>query len=283
MRWSLGSYDICFTNPFISTYFSLGQVLPTRRLAYSIHGGLFQPTMTQCIRLLSSGPFNPLPQYIAPGARSKHPPPLTDPFSEPNSDALRYTTNGHDSFPSPSAYQSRRHAWIHVFPEGKVHQADAYALRYFKWGVARLILESEPCPDVVPMWIEGTEDVMHQARPPPRWVPRPGARLSITFGERVPLHVWEGFRERWRRLKQKVGAFGAGDVGVLESEELRTGDEAVQLRIEVARAVRDEILKLRRERGWTDQDPKAGAAETYAKEGRRRTGLMDDGSWVGNT
>jgi len=161
-----------------------------------------------------------------------------------------------------------------------VHQADAYGVRYFRWGVARLILEAEPCPDVVPIWIEGPEDVMPEARPPPRWVPRFGARLSVTFGERVPRRVWEGFRERWRRLVERVGA---AEGGVLEAEELREGREAVLLRIEVASAVRDEIMKLRRGRGWTDEDPKASVVETYAKEGRRGTGRMDDGSWVGNT
>jgi len=280
MRWSLGSYDICFTNPFLSAYFSLGQVLPTHRLAHSVHGGLFQPTITQCIRLLSSGPFAPLPPYATPGTRLKHSAPLTDPFSSPNNDAQHYTTTGHDTFPSPSSHRSRRHAWLHVFPEGKVHQADAYGVRYFRWGVARLILEAEPCPDVVPIWIEGPEDVMPEARPPPRWVPRFGARLSVTFGERVPRRVWEGFRERWRRLVERVGA---AEGGVLEAEELREGREAVLLRIEVASAVRDEIMKLRRGRGWTDEDPKASVVETYAKEGRRGTGRMDDGSWVGNT
>lgn len=170
---------------------------------------------------------------------------------------------------------------MHVFPEGKVHQADAYGMRYFKWGVARLILESEPCPDVVPVWIEGTEEVMHESRPAPRWIPKVGQRLSVTFGERVPVGVWEGFRERWRRLRERVEE--DGEIGVVNSEALRSGDEAVRLRMEVTRAVREEVLKVRRARGWTDEDPKAGAVETYALEGKKTGRRMADGSWVGDT
>ncbi|MCV5132377.1 hypothetical protein OFL98_27185, partial [Escherichia coli] len=57
-----------------------------------------------------------------------------------------------------------RHSWVHVLPEGLVHQHPQVDLRYFKWGVARLILESEPAPDVVPMFIDGTEHVMKEER-----------------------------------------------------------------------------------------------------------------------
>jgi len=74
-----------------------------------------------------------------------------------------------------------------------------------------------------------------------------------------------------------------GDLGVLESEELRVGEEAVRLRMEVTFAVREELLKLRRERDWPDEDPKARAVETYRVEGLKRAGKMEDGSWVGNT
>lgn len=154
-------------------------------------------------------------------------------------------------------------------------------MRYFKWGVARLILESEPCPAVVPIWIEGAEDVMPEGRPSPRWLPRFGGALRVTFGEAVSETVWKGFRERWRELREGVGE--EGDVGVLNSQALRTGEEAVKLRMEVTRALREELLKLRRQRGWTDEDPKAGAVETYAREGGKRSGRMADGSWVGDT
>lgn len=152
-------------------------------------------------------------------------------------------------------------------------------MRYFKWGVARLILESEPCPDVVPLWIEGFDSIMHEARPAPRWFPRLGRQVSITFGEPVSQTVWAGFRERWKRLIEKEQEMADADVGVL-SEKLMTGPEAVGLRMEVTMAVREQVLELRRRRGWPDEDPKAGRFETYLEEGGKYEGQMEDGSWV---
>jgi monolysocardiolipin acyltransferase len=67
------------------------------------------------------------------------------------------------------------------------------------------------------------------------------------------------------------------------NDELRDGVEAKKLRIEVAMAVRNEILKLRRARGHVDEDPKAGLMDTWREEGGKREGKMDDESWVKDT
>jgi len=156
-------------------------------------------------------------------------------------------------------------------------------MRYFKWGVARLILESEPCPEVVPVWIEGFDEVLHEERAWPRWYPRVGKKVSVTFGEPVSETVWRGFRERWKRLKEKEMPGMGDDVVGTMSEGLMTGAEAAELRIEVTKAVREQVLALRRSRGWPDEDPKAGLAETYLEEGGKREGKMDDGSWIKDT
>ena len=147
----------------VSAFFTNGNTLPVQRLAHSIHGGLFQPTMRECIRLLS----DPHDQQYSPAleARPKETLPDSHPSSDPfTSSELTYSTNGLDSFPAPSAYPSRRHSWIHIFPEGMIHQHPQKAMRYFKWGLARMILEAEPCPDVLPMWHEGAEEVMNEKR-----------------------------------------------------------------------------------------------------------------------
>ena len=51
-----------------------------------------------------------------------------------------------------------------------------------------------------------------------------------------------------------------GDVqevdGELLNEELRYGSKAQGLRMEVALVVREQILRLRRARGWPEEDPK---------------------------
>lgn len=173
-------------------------------------------------------------------------------------------------------------------------------MRYFKWGVARLILEPDVCPDIVPMWIEGNSEIMHEARRWPRFVPRVGKRCQVWFGENVGGEgkqkengeggVFHKLRERWRVLVEdtrrghKEGAGGEGwRVGVLE-DQLRYGRAAVELREECTMAVRREVLKVRRLRGLPDEDPKEGLVETWAQEGPgKREGKMRDESWVGDT
>lgn len=269
-----------------SLFFSLGNTLPTHRLAHSPHGGLFQPTMTQAIRLLSRGPFPAPTPASLPSARFSSPD-LSDPFTGPH---LTYTTNGEDTFPSPSSYASRRHAWVHIFPEGKVHQKTDKTMRYFKWGISRLLLESEPCPDLVPIWIEGFDSVMHESRKFPRFVPRSGKDISVTFGDKVDTEaVFGDLRDRWATLKKRVreqqGSGKADELGIITDEELMHGAEAVALRKECTMRVRQEVLKVRRSRGLPDEDPKVGLVETWAQEGStgKKEGKMEDGSWIKDT
>ncbi|KAH8801535.1 hypothetical protein F5884DRAFT_807026 [Xylogone sp. PMI_703] len=291
-RWSLGSYDICFKNKALSSYFTFGQVLPTHRSMYSEFGGLFQPTVTQAIRLLSSQPFFPAarpPPKASSPSLSPSSPDLTDPFS---SSALTYTTNGADSFPAPSAYSSRRFSWVHIFPEGRVHQHPTKSLRYFKWGISRVILESEPMPEIIPIFIDGHQDVMPEDRKWPRFVPRAGKKIMIAFGESVDTErIFGDLRRKWQELvrvqKEALRKEGlAGDLAMGElTEELKYGQAAVELRIEVTKRVRNEVVKLRRSLGYPEEDPKAGLVETWAQEGMtgRKTGRMEDGSLVGKT
>ncbi|KAK3633155.1 Lyso-phosphatidylcholine acyltransferase [Elasticomyces elasticus] len=256
-----------------TAFFSYGNTLPTHRLAHSPHGGLFQPTITECIRLLSNPHGKPgTPPSI--GAASQPP---SDPFS---SGTLTYSTTGSDAIFSPSAYPANRFSWIHIFPEGMTHQHPDHLMRYFKWGVARLILESEPCPDVIPIWIDGPQEVMSYERTWPRFIPRANKDIEIRFGDLVDREkTWSGFRQRWAELKDRARRKrelsrttdrSTGQVedslGVVNDDELRYGEEARQLRTEVTLAVRNEVLKVRRAAGWGDEDPKRGLAETYRLE-----------------
>jgi monolysocardiolipin acyltransferase len=154
-------------------------------------------------------------------------------------------------------------------------------MRYFKWGVARLILETPECPDVVPIWIEGTDKVMDEERPFPRFLPRINKKISITFGDKANSEaVFGDLRRRWQKLKAKAedGAEPA-PLGVL-NQELMYGQEAVALRIECVKKVRDLVLQVRRSRGLPDEDPKASLAKTWWHEGLKGDGRMKDGSWV---
>lgn len=154
------------------------------------------------------------------------------------------------------------------------------------------------CPDIVPMWIEGTDEILPEGRPPPRWAPRPGKRVGIWIGDCVSgaeqedgrgNGVFKEMRDRWRALVEREQDWGLksqkatgviGKLGVLKDEELRNGREAVELRMECTKEVRKLVLKVRRRRGLPDEDPKAGWADTWREEGGRREGKMEDGSQV---
>ena len=157
-------------------------------------------------------------------------------------------------------------------------------MRYFKWGVSRLILEPTECPDVVPIWIEGMDEIMPEDRSFPRFLPRPFKSVSVTFGEKVDSEkVFGDLRRRWQELRAKAEKADPSvaelPLGVL-NEDLMYGEEAVELRKECTRKIRELVLEVRKSRGLPDEDPKASLVETWIREGGRREGKMEDESWV---
>ncbi|CUS14218.1 unnamed protein product, partial [Tuber aestivum] len=219
IRYSLGSHDVCFRNALTSTYFNLGQVLPTYRLHKSPLGGPFQPAINTSIALLS------------------HP----------------------------------HHAWVHVFPEGRVHQKHDYQMRYFRWGVSRLLLEADVPPLVVPIFITGLDQVMHEGRGWPRFLPRVGKRVRVCFGDPVDGSRWEGLRREWKEVVRDCGG---------DREKLRHADKAVELRIRTTWEVRMAVGELRRQLGFPEEEKGAGLVETYKLPGMRKMqGKLADGTW----
>ncbi len=142
------------------------------------------------------------------------------------------------------------------------------------------------------MFIDGNQEVMHESREWPRFIPRAGKKIRIAFGERVDGEkVFGELRERWRALvraqKEALERKGVEWESMMEmgelTEGLKFGKEAVALRKEVTMRVRLEVLKVRRSLGYPDEDPKQGLVETWIQEGGLGTGHKDDGSWVGKT
>ncbi|KAI1125195.1 acyltransferase [Nemania abortiva] len=244
-RWGLGAHDICFKNNLLGAFFSAGQVLPTHRLQHSPLGGLFQPTPAQAIRLLSARPF------VKPTASSGA---VLDEADIPG---------------LPPVYDQDRYSWVHVFPEACVHQHPKLFMRYFKWGVSRMILESEPIPDVLPIFIDGTQHIMSEDRGWPRAIPRFGINFRVAFGEPVDTEkIFGDLRAQWQELvkQHEMKPQTPRILGEL-SDELKYGERAVKIRIEVARRVREEVLKVRRSLDYPDEEP-AGfeLAETWRRE-----------------
>ncbi|KAI8075252.1 acyltransferase-domain-containing protein [Gongronella butleri] len=93
---------------------------------------------------------------------------------------------------------ARLHAgsWIHVFPEGKVNQTGS--MIRFKWGIGRMIMESEPI--VVPVWIHGMDRVRPLVGPFARF----GQKVTMVFGDPID---YRPILDAWRR----------GDISVREA------------------------------------------------------------------
>jgi monolysocardiolipin acyltransferase len=203
---------------------------------------------------------------------------MADERTPPDAESLTYTTTGTDSFPAPAGYKANHNCWVHVFPEGCVHQNPTQCLRYFKWGVSRLILESDPTPKLIPMFIDGTEKIMPEHRKWPRWAPRIGAKVRVVFGKPVDVDVAFGeARTRWKELvhRHKVEPDDKQDNHIAA---LQHGPEAIELRIQVAKQIRAEVDSLRMSMGYPPEDSSYALAETWAQKHEDR---RPEGSTVG--
>jgi monolysocardiolipin acyltransferase len=218
--------------------------------------------MPQAIRLLSARPFV---QSFSGAVADNDNMDVPDPFT---SGGLTFGTTRSDTFVAPSAYARNRHSWVHVFPEACVHQHPQMYMRYFKWGVSRMILESEPMPDVLPIFIDGTQRVMPEDRGFPKFLPRFGIKFRMAFGELVDTEKTFGdLRAQWQELVRQQQETNVPRVLGDLTDELKYGEKAVKLRIEVARRVREEVLKVRRSLGYPDEEPPGfELAETWTRE-----------------
>jgi monolysocardiolipin acyltransferase len=71
--------------------------------------------------------------------------------------------------------------WVHIFPEGKVNQSGE--LLRFKWGVGKLLCESEVTPLILPVYHHGMSGIMPEGVRP-RY-PHPRKPLTVMVGPRV--------------------------------------------------------------------------------------------------
>ena len=151
-------------------------------------------------------------------------------------------------------------------------------MRYFKWGVSRLLLDPPVPPTMVPIFIEGFSDIMHESRTFPRFIPRVRKSVKAVFGDPVPPRVFHDLRQDWRDLCTMHGYHGVGGSDSMP-DELKHGEEAVKLRIETTARVREEVVKLRRSLGWPEEEENAKLVETYKSEGMRKEGRTAEGAW----
>lgn len=202
MRWTLGADNICFKNKFLSAYFSSGQVLSTKRFG----AGIFQGSIDASVTLLSPD----LSKYTIEN---------------------EYTPKGENSTAR----------WVHMFPEALVHQVEPpfnNTLKYFKWGVSRLILESTRPPIVVPFFTKGLEHSLPEDNP--LYFPKTGLPVEYNVGDPMDDKLIQDYRRQWFKLTEKTGKY---DKEI--PDEVKTGPEAEQLRSQVASSVRDAVMQAR--------------------------------------
>lgn len=94
-----------------------------------------------------------------------------------------------------------------MYPEGFVLQLQPpfnNSMRYFKWGITRLILESTKAPVVVPMFATGFEKIAPESAAGTtvnRYLPANfGAEINVAIGEHIAEEIIDGFRKEWKDL-----------------------------------------------------------------------------------
>ncbi|EPS96325.1 hypothetical protein FOMPIDRAFT_1130598 [Fomitopsis schrenkii] len=137
-----------------------------------------------------------------------------------------------------------RGAWIHLFGEGRVNQPNRAPghspvdLIRFKWGIGRIVMETAQPPIIIPMWLTGIDQVMPEGRSVPwKFFPRPGAKLSITFGKPVENAA----------IRDTLGlAVSHGDIPE-PPREWRNAVEVARIRSAVTALLQSKVEELGRE------------------------------------
>lgn len=137
-------------------------------------------------------------------------------------------------------------SWVHIFPEGRVYQAEDLSMRFFKMGISKLILEPEKAPIVIPMFHTGMETVMREDRLPPQFFPSMGREIHIRFGDPIPFKVLDKFRERWEKVKEHP-----------------TKGDLRALRIETAETVRNAVNQVRSSMGFPPEPPNSNDPRSF--------------------
>lgn len=153
-----------------------------------------------------------------------------------------------------------RGEWVHIYPEGFVHQPlepHKGTLRYFHWGVSRLLLESGPiAPIVLPIYGEGLQTVFPEDKVKRFLGYRSHKPITYVFGQPIEEELVDNLRSQWAQL----------DLDAATSE---LTPKKKELRSHVARIARLAILDTRRqflENQSCDDDDRFGDAEFWKNQ-----------------
>ncbi|CAB4256080.1 similar to Saccharomyces cerevisiae YPR140W TAZ1 Lyso-phosphatidylcholine acyltransferase, required for normal phospholipid content of mitochondrial membranes [Maudiozyma barnettii] len=218
MRWCLGAHNICFAGRIKSMFFSAGQVLSTERFG----AGPFQGAIDASIRLLSADDTIPYAQTSnSNGTVRKYLPPII----------------------------REKPSWVHVYPEGfvlQLHPPFQNSMRYFKWGITRMILEATRPPIVLPIFTTGFENILPEDDSKSgfkQFVHSIGTKINVSFGKPLDDTLVNNYREEWNNLVDKYRKPGETDL----NDELKFGSEAQDLRSRLASELRSAVSNIRSE------------------------------------
>ncbi|XP_006459960.1 hypothetical protein AGABI2DRAFT_142336 [Agaricus bisporus var. bisporus H97] len=152
--------------------------------------------------------------------------------------------------------------WVHLYGEGKVNQSNTYqvndngqlCLKRFKWGVGRIVMESKKPPVIIPTWITGFDKLMPEGRKfPYKFFPRPGAELSVTFGQplsadsiRRDLGVHLPLADYGSQSGLKTGEEPGGWLGTEVQNRMKTAEGLSHIRTRVTGIIHDAVENLGR-------------------------------------
>ena len=239
----------------------MGKILGTKRFGE----GPFQGSLDAAIRILS--PDDTLDLEFTPGVKDEQKAVvlqivnnITDCRNKELVKFIKPVPESTNVLMSKNPFIRTKTSWFHVFPEGFVLQLQEphnNSMRYFKWGVSRLILESTRTPIVVPLFSFGFEKVAPEDSAEEglkRWLPANfGAEIHVCIGDPIKDDVLESYREQWRSLVSKyVDKSNPTEL----SDELKTGSKAQSLRSDLAGYLREKVLEIRNEIGLFNPEDK---------------------------
>lgn len=284
IRWGFGAHNICFSNATLSWFFNLGKILGTKRFG----AGPFQGSLDAAIRILS--PDDTLDLEFSPGVKDVSKPNLIQEINnigitknENNTNglvkAIKPTPESTNILMSKSPFIRNKTSWFHVFPEGFVLQLQEphqNSMRYYKWGVSRLILESTRAPVVVPIFTYGFEKVAPEDSADKginRWLPSNiGAEIHISIGDPFSDDKIEYYRQKWRDLcKKYIDPSNPTDLTL----ELKEGKFATKLRSELAAELREAVLNIRSGLELFAPEDQRFKLPSFWKEYTRTEGMSD--------
>ena len=121
-------------------------------------------------------------------------------------------------------------------------------------------------PIIVPFFIDGFDQVMHESRTFPRFLPRLGKKIKCIYGKPIDEAKLQPCIDRWRVLSETAYK-DADKRQTTDSSEipqiLIDGQEAQDIRRDLTKVLRDSVVELRREAGYPDEHPDAHDATFY--------------------